>query len=655
MLHNFEINIMGFEEIVEKYRSRIREYCPDWTNYNPSDPGTTFLELLSWLKELQEYHINRIGNEHMLMYLNLLGMKPESVHPAHAQLSLKTELPYIYVKKGTLFMAGEIPFEAEDECVISDNRLTAVKITDLSHNGEEIIFRGGITQVYPFGTKPEGQNCFEMYFEKRFEKNMLYKISFFIKNDYEIKRKPVTDDKFIRMAEWKLEAFTGNGFSECIIQKDTTFEFIQDGNIYFLVNDEMTADEQGRYCIRLRLIKADYDIPPVVTDIKMNTSEVRQCRTLAESNVVNAMDEKVPEYAGECTDIYMQTEEDGKIFWKKYDGNDKTEKILIVRYDMTFYGGRELNANGLPMQSYDLNYSGVIREEFHLLCEDTIKKGMFTEWKMVDSFYASAPYDRHFILEEENCRVVFGNGEHGDIPEGRIIITGYCVSLGERGNVKAGAIMHSSRAELSVTDSSTASSGRQGEKPEDCFERYKNRKVMGRAVTVKDYEECVNNIPGLMIDSVGVFMEEGAMVSIAVKPFSDKKMPILSECYKKNIMIELERRRLIGTRLRLVSPEYASVSVYAQIQAVSGYPNAGRIIEEAVRKFFEEAGKHFGRSVMNDEVYGLIDKLDCVACVNSISLNARGRGIRKNEGMGIFVPKGTIIYLKDFEYSLTAV
>jgi hypothetical protein len=43
--------------------------------------------------------------------------------------------------------------------------------------------------------------------------------------------------------------------------------------------------------------------------------------------------------------------------------------------------------------------------------------GREEEWSEVESFLASGPEDRHFVLDHETGAVTFGDGEHGRRPE----------------------------------------------------------------------------------------------------------------------------------------------------------------------------------------------------------------------------------------------
>jgi hypothetical protein len=62
-----------WEQLNEEARALIPAYAPDWTNFNPSDPGITLLELLAYFTEMLLYRANRIGDEQRLRFLRLLN------------------------------------------------------------------------------------------------------------------------------------------------------------------------------------------------------------------------------------------------------------------------------------------------------------------------------------------------------------------------------------------------------------------------------------------------------------------------------------------------------------------------------------------------------------------------------------------------------
>jgi hypothetical protein len=62
-----------FEDLVDEARGLIRNVWPEWTNYNPSDPGITLIELFAWLAEMLIYRADQVPDRHRLVFLRLLN------------------------------------------------------------------------------------------------------------------------------------------------------------------------------------------------------------------------------------------------------------------------------------------------------------------------------------------------------------------------------------------------------------------------------------------------------------------------------------------------------------------------------------------------------------------------------------------------------
>lgn len=62
----------SFDELVREGVSLIPAYAPAWTNYNPSDPGITLVELLAYFSEILAYRGLRITPDAKLHFLRLL-------------------------------------------------------------------------------------------------------------------------------------------------------------------------------------------------------------------------------------------------------------------------------------------------------------------------------------------------------------------------------------------------------------------------------------------------------------------------------------------------------------------------------------------------------------------------------------------------------
>jgi hypothetical protein len=62
-----------YEDLVQEALSLIPSYAPDWTNYNPSDPGITLIELFAYLSEMLIYRLNRVTDANQYTFLKLLN------------------------------------------------------------------------------------------------------------------------------------------------------------------------------------------------------------------------------------------------------------------------------------------------------------------------------------------------------------------------------------------------------------------------------------------------------------------------------------------------------------------------------------------------------------------------------------------------------
>lgn len=62
-----------YEDISGEIIASIPKYTDKWTNHNPSDPGITILEMLSWIAETTLYRINGIPHESYVNFLRLVA------------------------------------------------------------------------------------------------------------------------------------------------------------------------------------------------------------------------------------------------------------------------------------------------------------------------------------------------------------------------------------------------------------------------------------------------------------------------------------------------------------------------------------------------------------------------------------------------------
>src|SRR5205085_1066542 len=73
-------------DLVDEAKRRIIRYCPEWTDYNVSDPGVTLIELFAWMTEMITYRLNLVPEKNYIRFMDLLGIKLQPANSARAEI-----------------------------------------------------------------------------------------------------------------------------------------------------------------------------------------------------------------------------------------------------------------------------------------------------------------------------------------------------------------------------------------------------------------------------------------------------------------------------------------------------------------------------------------------------------------------------------------
>jgi predicted phage baseplate assembly protein len=87
-----------YSDLLQECLLRIPRYCPEWTNYNPSEPGVTLLESFAWLTDQMLMRFNQVPRRQYVAFLELLGIRLQPPQPATTALTfyLVSELSETY-------------------------------------------------------------------------------------------------------------------------------------------------------------------------------------------------------------------------------------------------------------------------------------------------------------------------------------------------------------------------------------------------------------------------------------------------------------------------------------------------------------------------------------------------------------------------------
>lgn len=589
-----------WKDTIDRLRLEIAGMDPEWSDHNLHDPGITILEMLVWMQQNQLYHGEQISEEHRRKYAELLGISRRRRCPGKTLVTVRTENA-LYLEAGTGFYADTIRFETRESQMVLDGVFLKLETfcggSCTALEGSWMAEGRGIC-LLPFGASPETGDCFEITLKECLKTDRRHRL--FLKTgpapdalEFAPGRKNPVDETaydghgYYPLAEIRLEYLTEQGWRAADVERDDTYGMVQDGSICFFLRTPM---KQGDHRLRFRLERCDYLWPPCITRISLAMAEVWQQETVTEA--------------------------------------------------LEFFG------RGLPDQQFDCGMRDLCCES--LTVETSLEEApeRMIVWRQVEDFHHSSCEDRHYRVKD-GC-ILFGDGFCGRMPEGRIRVSGRVRTLGNAGNIKAGAItcMEGENPVL-VINEDEVTGGMDEESPDDVFKRFlSGTERKKRAVLPEDYEELVMGIPGLLVDSCVVFAGDVKKreLMVVVKPAALDGQGQLNEAYRKNLYRYLEEKRMLGTRLFVRSPVYCPVSIVCRCLVKPQYRNAGKLVEDWIREWMGTRG--FGQGISYGELTGGLEALPWVLEVHSLSIVSGRQGRRNSKGDLLLPPDGRMVFVQ---------
>lgn len=693
MLPDILLDNEKFDKIMENARNMIVSIYPEWTDFNYHDPGVTILELFSWLKESQQYYINKIGPENRLRYLKLLGMRRRHKKPAEADVTLTYE-DDIITAGGTRFFAGGLCFEAAERTYVPSARIKAcvcVRGEEVSVTGAGELSFGGRLRLRPFGIRASDKEAFYIGFDKPLPTEEICTLGFGMAEDGGTARNPIPEGyPFLPLADIAVEYFNGAVWMPAEIVSDTTHAFLMSGKLSFRLPENMVQTDVGgesAYYLRIRITDGEYDTRPCFESLDFGF-----VRLLQQDTRVQYADFAPGESCTQTTELALTGKtrlftrgEDGlftevSTFTKYIDeesgnitltdfGEDGICGIRAVSLRDDFYANGLIGTGtGLPYQEFDLGRTDIEYDSFSIMTEMPDSGGKFAEWKKVPDFSRSGPADLHYVFESDRGIIRFGDCIRGTAPEGGVIVTGCRYTAGAEGNIaknKINTIDGFDSDTVQVTNSRAAFGGQDEESLAQCIAR--THEILSTTETMVTAEDCENRIrscPGLRIEKCRVVdMGKTAaqkryadiVTSVVIKPYSEDGRGVPGKRYVENILAYAEKYRMMGTRVSIVIPDYTDITVFADVNVEFGSINAQQLISDAVNEYFLSIRDDFGTKVSYSTVYNVIDSLECVVSVNTLTIDASGSDVtRTREGDLILGPNVTAV-LADSDYIINTV
>lgn len=630
-----------FEELVTDARKRIPVYSETWTDHNVHDPGITFLELFAWIAETDIYRLDQITDAHVKEYLQLVGVHPRPPQPAtvRLQLDIPSERDGWTVDAGQL-LGGHVGPEtvelfrtqraitvttASVDAVVSQHRdgqtnnTTANDTVGMYYRAFGDEPAAGDTLYLGFGDDPfANADRLDLIFDF-YEANLPPQASHGDEeSDFEPSHRIVWEFYEGEPGDTSYEQwYDDDRWSEFEVIQDGTIQFYEGGTVSLAAADEWAGekgtilgiDREG-YClywIRCRLARLEpepsesiCDSPETPTDPPVPHYEVPPQFSAIRTNVVTA------EHCASETNEYLE----------RHDGSKTT-----AWPDQTFH------FDHTPIQSATITVGG-------------------TGWTEVPSFAGSDPDDEHYVLDQAEGIIRFGDGIQGEVPPAgqHVIAPSYVYGGGTAGNVPPSTewtFGSDAFADVDVASMSAASGGTDAESIESAIVRAKeDQQTPYRAITRSDYRYLATHTPGLRFGRAAVLIGDDSesndspgTVRVVVVPFSPPDIrPIPSEGFLDAVDCHLKRHALLSDEVTAVAPTYVGVDIEAEVRVAEGtvWEERRRAAERAIDDYldplqgFEGDGWPFGRPIYLSEMYEVLETTDGIESVIDVSVTTSG-------------------------------
>ena len=662
-----------YEEHITEALTEIPLYSKEWTNYNPSDPGITVLENLSLFNALQASNIPNVSYEARRRLFALAGFTPGKGKCARVLVKAEGVHGSVQLPAGARFSLGGLIFETNRPATLGGKLLGIYAqegdnedFTDMSYLAERDVPVG----LPIFGEHPEPGDALYLVLDTipGADKELILYMNILEAEG----RNPVDDrlDNVFAAIRW--ECFTDSGFEEIRV-RDFTGCFLSSGEIRLRIPDtacQCRVTPRVGYCIRAVLERAEYDVAPRLQQVEPFLFELwqRDSRAAAliyhraerltvrhplaadENIVVFGKEEKgssyrryILSYSGDEPGRYCKYTPgdygpDGKqtSFTIEFPGEDYRpdtklkDPIRIVLYSEEVMRQYEIGrVLGYDDQELSLPLKHLVQDSFSLIARRKDKNGEYL-YDFVRP-EKKGPGSLYYHLLENDGRIIIE--EAGDYIGADLFVAAAAVTEGEKGNVRPHSRFQP-LSELPVDRWFNPGAGTGGAHRESIAElgmRFRRDiDTPFTAVTAKDYERIALETPALCLKKAHAVIDEGEnLVQIAVLPGIGGKRPELPETYRREITSRLEERRLLTTRVKVLSPRYVEVHVRGTVYVKRHFENPKEEIVRTINGLLDDvhSDRGFGEPLLFKEIYAAIEALDCVSFVYELSIMPDDHGL----------------------------
>jgi len=662
-----------YEDLVKECILRIPRYCPDWTNYNPSDPGITLVELFAWLTDQMLARFNQVPRRNYITFLELLGIRLQPPKPATTEITfyLVGDLPDAYtITTGTEVATGRtatqsaIVFTTDHPLIIGQPTIQHFLTGDTAPTTPQVL-RDRFTNFWSaqeegnwsgpelslFSDSPQPDNCFYLVFDpdEPLDGNVL---SIRIKGQ---EATPTGINPKAPPRRW--EAWNGSEWQPVLLQEsdDETQGFSFSNLAQKGGNPLQGAD------VTLHL---PIHFPPA----HFTAYRGRWLRCVCTE-------------PGSNQPAYNRSPRMIGITARAIGGTVTATQCEIIEDEVLG------ESNGDPGQFFQLQGAPVLERQEDEYLIVTPPGGIPQRWQEVKDFSESGESDRHYIIDSLTGTLQLGplvreasqlkeamelranlqtdvsremmlsasdlQNQYGSIPPkgAKLQMSRYRTGGGSGGNVQAGTLEILKTAVpyvASVINHQPAKNGAEAETLEQAAIRVPQMlRTRNRAVTPEDFEElAIRGGAGAVARAhcLPVTSGKGGTVQVLIVPqvMTDDRIAVegihpnqftLTDDLEQKVLAYLDERRLLGVQVLCAIPDYTGVAIQAEVALKPEYNNpvAQQTLRQqmlvALYSFFnpitggvDGKGWPLGQSVYLSDAITVLQQFDAIRYIGTLQL-----------------------------------
>jgi predicted phage baseplate assembly protein len=598
-----------FQDLVDDAKRLVQERTQRWTDHNVSDPGVTLIEAFAWMTDQLLYRLNRVPDRNYVKFLELIGVRLYPPAAAHAPVTFWLSAPQaatVTIPAGTevaTVRTGDTPSivfsTTEDRPIVtcSLTRLASmIDAKEVRDHTDAMSMRNGI---FPFASPPKPDNVLLVGLSEAVP-------GCAVNLRFTARIEGIGVDPDDPPLAW--EAWTGEDWTACELERDTTGGINRDGDVVLHVprgHALSTIEKVRAGWLRARITEPREGQPPYSA-----SPEVRGLTAFTIGGTADAMNAE------------------------------------LIRKEILG------DSEGVPGGRFQLRRAPVVAGEKPLVVE--VSDGAeWQEWVQTPNFAASGPDDRHFVLDAASGGIEFGPAvrladgtlrSYGAVaPRGATLrVPQYRAGGGADGNVAPGAlsVLKASIPYVARVENRRAAQG--GVDGED-LEMAKIRgpimlRTRDRAVTAEDFEHIAREVApevARVRTLTGDGSEPGVIRVLVVPavPTPEARLSfdqlVPADETLARIATRLDESRLVGTRVVVEPPAYRGVTIVARLHA-KPRTDPARVQQEALDALFryfhptiggpDGSGWPFGRPILSGEVFAALQAVRGTEMVEDVRI-----------------------------------